>query len=332
MSDIIKVTGPEGYPVLFTANLREDLPRAIREASFNRRIALVVDRVLSREAEAIARAIRADLFLITATEEEKSFTTVEAILSFLMAHDYRRQDALISFGGGITSDVTGLASGLYKRGIAHAVIATTTLAMADAAIGGKCAVNFGGVKNSAGIFKNPSFVLCALETLPTLDAREVSNGLYEAVKTGLVLDRELFRLFEQGGSLTEELERSARVKASLVSRDPHEAGERKLLNFGHTIGHAIEATHLGEIKHGEAVAYGMLRMIDDASLRERACAVFTRLGLDAKRTFDAQPLMAFIREDKKVADDGIDAVIVREEGKGAIVRMSFAEIAERIGR
>jgi 3-dehydroquinate synthase len=208
-----------------------------------------------------------ELIIFPPGESNKTWETLGAVLRGLVEAKVGRDGFLIALGGGVTGDIGGLAAALHCRGIDWMQLPTTTLAMADSALGGKTAVNLAGGKNLAGAFHQPAAVFADLDTLATLPLRHFRAGLAEVVKTAVMLDGELFsqlessplELLEQDNSRLERaLLACARLKAGVVTRDEREAGERALLNAGHTIGHALEAAASGLLLHGEAVAVGLV--------------------------------------------------------------------------
>lgn len=319
MKEIIVKGINKEYPVIIGHNLNSELKELIYANFCDKRVMIVYDKnipldVLSHITSLINSFVRVDTYEFNGGEDHKNLETVESILQSLLEKNYTRNDALISLGGGITSDLVGCVAGLYKRGIRHANIATTTLSIADASVGGKCGVNLKGVKNAIGVFKDPEFVLADLDLLKSLSHRQIINGYFECVKMGLTLDKSLYELFEKDNYLDyqeEILIKSIEAKAKIVAIDPTEKGIRKYLNFGHTIGHAIESTHFSTLLHGEGVAYGMLYMIDNKELKERVKNVLSKMGLDLNlmASFKASDLMPYIASDKKAINNNSIAVV-----------------------
>ena len=206
-------------------------------------------------------------FIIGEGERFKNLRTAEAIYSFLIEHHVARSDILVALGGGVVGDVTGFVAATYLRGIRFVQVPTTLLAQIDSSVGGKTGVNHRLGKNLIGAFHQPSLVVIDPETLRSLPPREMSAGLYEAIKYGVIRDRKLFdRISRRMEGLKQHdpaevanlIARSCRIKAGVVGRDEREGGLRRILNFGHTIGHALEAvTGYRRFLHGEAVGHGM---------------------------------------------------------------------------
>jgi 3-dehydroquinate synthase len=200
-------------------------------------------------------------------ERAKSIRTAEQVWAFLIENRIERSDAIIAIGGGVVGDLAGFAAACYQRGVSYVQIPTTLLAQIDSSVGGKTAVNHRLGKNLIGAFHQPRAVIIDPTTLGTLPERELRAGLYEAVKYGVIRDRSLAELIEENlaaihaldpAITTQMIARCCEIKADVVANDERESGLRRILNFGHTIGHALEAvTAYRRLKHGEAVGYGM---------------------------------------------------------------------------
>jgi 3-dehydroquinate synthetase len=255
---------------------------------------------------------------VRAGERAKRLRRLEQILDWLAAHRVEREEHLLAVGGGTIGDLAGTAAALFNRGIPLVQLPTTWLAQADSAIGGKVAVDLGGAKNAVGAFWPPVAVLSDIAALRTLAVRLRRDGMAESVKSALIGDPELWRLLESRGrpALRDDeparyaiVERSARVKLGVCERDPFESGERRTLNLGHTIGHALEIESRYRLAHGSAVALGMRAAAAiaagrgaDPDLRERLDALLRTLGLRTTRAFDADAVRAAMSGDKKRRD------------------------------
>src|SRR5882724_9081386 len=230
-------------------------------------------RVFNLYGSSLTESLRAagflvEPFLIGDGERFKSLQTAEKVLSFLIEAGFERSDAIVGFGGGVVGDLAGFVAALYLRGVDYIQIPTTLLAQIDSSVGGKTAVNHKLGKNLIGAFYQPRLVIIDPETLKTLPAREMTAGLCEAIKYGVIRDRWLFHMIEAEigrlktfdlNVLVPMIRRCCEIKAEVVSKDERESGLRMILNFGHTVGHALEAvTSYRRFKHGEAVGYGMI--------------------------------------------------------------------------
>ena len=309
----------------------------LNKADLSRRVLILTDDGVPAEyAKRVAAAAReAYIYTVPAGEGSKSIETYNAVLTFMMEHDFTRSDCAVAVGGGVCGDLCGFCAASYMRGIDFYNVATTVLAQVDSSVGGKTAVNLGNVKNIVGAFWQPKAVCAPRDVLSTLPARQVSNGLAEALKMAVVFDEELFRVFESGEALErieEVTARSVELKCAVVERDEREGGLRKLLNFGHTIGHGIEsACGMGGLLHGECVAVGMLPMCSE-KVYERLLPVLEKLSLPTHTDAAADDILAALHHDKKVSNGLVSAVFADEIGKGYIKEVPFEELAARTAR
>jgi 3-dehydroquinate synthetase len=255
---------------------------------------------------------------VRAGERAKRMRRLEAILEWLAEQGVERDEHLLAIGGGTIGDLAGTAAALFNRGIPLVQLPTTWLAQSDSAIGGKVAVDLAGAKNAVGAFWPPVAVLSDVAALRTLPLRLRREGMAESVKSALIGDPELWRLLESRGraALRNDeaaryaiVERSARLKLGVCERDPYDSGERRTLNLGHTIGHALEVESLYRLPHGSAVALGMravaaiaARRGADPDLPERLDALLGALGFRMNRAFDADAVRVAMRGDKKRRD------------------------------
>jgi len=221
-------------------------------------------------------------FILKPGEKEKKLKNVEKILTFCTEKKFSRDDTIVSLGGGVVSDISGFVSSIYMRGVRFITIPTTLLSQVDASIGGKTGVNFYNKKNLIGSFYQPEYIFINLETLKTLPEREMKQGIAEIIKYGVIKSKKIFELIEKESQninrfLPEIVEECVKIKASVVEKDEKEkSGLREILNFGHTIGHAIEVIDEYKLNHGEAVANGMIY----------ECLIAYKLGLCEIETYD----------------------------------------------
>jgi 3-dehydroquinate synthase len=297
--------------------------------------------------------IAARLHLVPAGEAGKELPVLASIYEALAAADIDRQGALIALGGGSVGDVTGFAAATWMRGIRYFQMPTTLLAMVDSSIGGKTAINLPAGKNLAGAVHQPSAIFCDLDYLASLPGEEYSAALAEVIKAALIADRSFVAwlsatlpavLSRESGSVREAVTRAIRIKAAVVAHDPNEIGERAILNYGHTVGHALERViGFGRIRHGEAVAWGM-EVAAQISLLAGACTVDTvaaqhalldDTGLLTERpAVDHAKLLDAMRHDKKSHRGEPRWVLLREIGRAnygqrvdpSIVRAALAEV------
>ena len=229
-------------------------------------------------------------------------------------------------------DLSGFVAATYMRGIEFINIPTTTLSQIDSSIGGKVAINLDGIKNCVGAFWQPKMVLIDPDVLATLPQRHINNGLAEALKAGLIRDESLFELFETDDPM-EHIEKilykSLMMKKKVVEIDEREIGVRRILNFGHTIGHGIESYyHLHDVYHGEAVALGMMKMIKDETIRERLHPIYQRLNLKEDIDYDRQQVYDFITKDKKIDGGTLTIVLLRKIGEAYLKDIPTEKIKE----
>ena len=274
------------------------------------------------------------LMIIPHGESSKCYEMLKKIHEEMLGLNMSRNDLVIALGGGVIGDLAGFAAATYMRGIDYINIPTTTLSQIDSSIGGKTAINLGSYKNSVGAFWQPKMVFVDLDTLETLDKRNFNNGLAEAVKAGLIKDAELFELFESDNyldNLEEIIIRSLKMKKEVVENDEREKGERKLLNFGHTYGHAYETYYeLEEYLHGECVAMGMMTILDNEGIKNRLKNVLMKLNLPTTCEADKERIVELIKNDKKANHDLVSIIQVDEIGKSHIEEWTMDEIRRKL--
>jgi 3-dehydroquinate synthase len=248
---------------------------------------------------------------------------------------FTRKDAVVAVGGGVVGDLAGFAASMYMRGIDFYNIPTTLLSQVDSSIGGKTAVDFHGYKNVIGAFYQPKKVIIDPDVLATLEKRQVAAGMAEAIKMSLTSDAEMFAMLEAADDIYADIdtviEKALRIKKYVVECDEKEAGLRKILNFGHTVGHGIESARGYYFYHGECVALGMLPMCSD-EVRARLVPVLKKAGLSTELKLyedDLREVMTAVSHDKKSAVGGVDAVLVHEVGSFEIKKLTLSEIEEK---
>ena len=317
---------------------RGALGQAASLLDLDRRVFLVTDDgVPAAYAAALAGQCReATVHVVPQGEASKSPETLTSLLEAMLRAGLTRGDCVAAVGGGVIGDLAGLAAALYMRGIDWYNVPTTLLAMVDSSVGGKTAVDLGGVKNAAGAFWQPKAVLIDPDVLGTLPSRQLANGLAEAIKMALTHDAELFARFEDPagyGPIEEIIGACLRIKSAVVAADEREAGLRRVLNFGHTLGHGLEAAAEGRLLHGEAVALGMLPLCAPA-VRDRLIPVLERLGLPTYVNFDLDidAAMEAIAHDKKSTGDGIEIVTVQEIGDFRFQRVIINDLKTLLSR
>lgn len=311
--------GAQSYPILLEAGA---LARAGQHLSLARRVLVVTDSGVPQEyARTVACACRqARICTLPAGENSKNMDNYQRLLREMLALGMDRGDCVAAVGGGMAGDLAGFAAATYMRGVDFYNVPTTLLAQVDSSVGGKTAIDMDGVKNIVGAFHQPRAVLIDTDTLRSLPPRQVAAGLAESVKMAVTCDAALLALIENSVDLTADLPeiiaRSLAIKARVVEQDPTEQGLRRVLNFGHTIGHAIESCAGGELLHGECVALGMLPMCAPA-LRHRLAGILRKCGLPTTCGFTARQLLPYLRHDKKAASGEICIVLADEAAHSA---------------
>lgn len=300
-----------------------------------RRALIVTDSgVPGAYSEAIAACCKeSQTAVVPEGEGSKCFRELERLLSAMLARSFERDDCVVAVGGGVAGDLAGFAASCYMRGIDFYNVPTTLLSEVDSSIGGKTAIDLDGVKNAVGAFYQPRRVLIDPDTLSTLAPRELRAGLAEAIKMAATSDEALFGLIERSrdiySDLPEIIERSLLIKKAVVEEDPREKGKRRILNFGHTIGHAIESAGGGKLLHGECVALGMLPMCGEGA-RERLADTLERHGLPTRISQSADELMPYIVHDKKMKGKMITAVFVDKIGSCELRRIGTDGLRMRL--
>ena len=328
---VLPVLLPDGtYPVLVADGL---LARAKEHLDLDRNVFLVTDSgVPAQYARTLAaQCRRAEVVTVPAGEASKSMGQFESILTGLQQGGWKRGDCVAAVGGGMVGDLAGFAAACYLRGIDFYHVPTTLLAMVDASVGGKTALNFGGVKNSVGAFSRPKAVLIDPSLLDTLPPRQLAAGMAEVVKMALTSDADLFADLEQGRTIDRRqlIVRALRIKISVVEADEKETGLRRVLNFGHTLGHGIEAARKGALLHGECVSLGMLPMCSP-DVRKRLHPLLARLGLPTRVRTDPDEVLAAVVHDKKACEGGIETVYVEAPGCFRFEKIGLPVLRERL--
>ena len=274
-----------------------------------------------------------EIYSFEAGENSKNIDTVMSIIDFLVDKNFNRQDVLFALGGGVVGDVTGFAASIYMRGIEYIQLPTTLLSMVDSSVGGKTGVDFKAYKNIIGAFKMPKLVYISTNSLNTLTARQYYSGMGEVLKYGLIMDagfyswilENMYGIFDLNSETMEEMIKCCvELKARIVDQDPYESGLRKILNFGHTIGHAIEKYKGFTLYHGECVSLGiicasyiswkknMLSMEEFYEIRDMFVPFNLPISIDL---LDIEEIIRLTKKDKKNNDDKVKFVLLKKVGK-----------------
>lgn len=308
-------------------------------------VARVSPRVAPLVGALAARLPRVQQFLLPQGESAKNLAAVERSCEWLAAHGYDRGSALVGIGGGAATDHTGFVASIYLRGVAFALCPTTLLAAVDASVGGKTGVDIPAGKNLVGAFHQPRAVVADLGFFATLPEREVAAGMAEVVKAGLIADATLVAALEAApatrspDALASAIAAAVKVKIDVVAEDEREGGRRAILNFGHTVGHAIEAASGYELLHGEAVALGMIaalafgeaRGVTVPGLRARVEDLLAKLALPVDVRSRLTPsVLDRIEVDKKRRSDGVRFVFVARPGEAILQDITLSDAKQQI--
>ena len=332
------------YPIWIEKGLLTKLPELLKPMNQGQKwVIFSQNEIISLYGNSLCKGLKSagfqvELVVLPNGEKAKSLNELEGIFSQLIGMDCDRSSTFLALGGGVVGDATGFIAASFMRGVDYIQIPTTLLAMVDSSIGGKTGVNLPDGKNLVGAIWQPKAVVIDIELLKSLQEREITSAMGEVLKYGAILDRNLFEVVAENLNdilnlskpelLTEVIGRCAKLKADVVVEDEREGGKRRILNFGHTIGHALE-THFGfeTLRHGEAVAYGMLAAgklsnedgrleIEDFELLQ---TTIKKLPLPKLPEFDAENILKIMQRDKKVKDRKINFVLLEAIGKTVIV-------------
>ena len=315
----------------------------LKKIAEGRRMILVTDEHLYAAHPKLFR--KQDVIVLKPGEEYKVQPTVDAIIEQMIRFEADRKTLLVGVGGGVVTDMTGYAASVYMRGIPFGFVPTSLLAMVDASIGGKNGIDVGPYKNMVGVIRQPQFLLYDYTLLKSLPDAEWSNGFAEIIKHACIRDKAAFDLLEKEGvasfkrsraKLAALVERNAQLKSSVVVKDEFEQGDRKLLNFGHTLGHALETQY--ELSHGQAISIGMVHacrlsaQIEKFKDTDRVSSLLNAYGLPTEAKFKWSKVLGILRMDKKRVNAGINYVLLKNIGKGVIKSLSLDELEERLTR
>lgn len=339
----VNVRASREYEVVIASGLFDTLGESVGRFFEPCKAAIISDdTVFSLYGERVTASLKKGGFSVSAFtfphgEENKTAATVIEMVDFLANSELTRSDIVVALGGGVVGDMAGFAAAIYLRGISFVNLPTTLLSMVDSAVGGKTGCNLERGKNLVGAFWQPSLVLCDTNALATLSGEHIAEGCAEAIKTGAIADAELFSLLEKGFNIADTgrvIERCVRIKASLVEADERDNASRQLLNFGHTIGHAIEKASGYAVSHGNAVAAGMvyetaagiaLGVSEEESLERIKRALFANL-LPVSCGFPSVELAKIALSDKKRKGDTLTVVAPKRIGECVLVNIESDKI------
>ncbi|MCR4936733.1 MAG: 3-dehydroquinate synthase [Lachnospiraceae bacterium] len=340
----VNVNNKPAYDIYITRGFSK-LPDRIKDAGLEGKKAFIVTdtQVEGLYAEAVKEELSKVCPFVTVYafpfgEKNKNLETVQTILKAMTEARFNRDDLVVALGGGVAGDIAGFCSAIYMRGIDVIQIPTTLLAQVDSSIGGKTGVDLDAYKNMVGAFKMPSLVYINIDTLKTLDGRQYASGMAEVLKYGLIMDEAFYewlisRIYEINERdeevLTEMIKTCCECKQKIVEKDPLEKGDRALLNFGHTIGHAIEKYKNFELLHGECVALGSVAAAFISWKKEKITRdeyyeirdMFVPFDLPISiEDIDPDEIIRLTKSDKKASSDGIKFILLKKAGKAYIDR------------
>lgn len=317
------------YDVVIQKGILSD---ASKYLDLNRKALIVTDSGIPKEyIEVVKKQIKDPfVYVIEQGESSKSFDNFSKILDYLITNSFSRTDCIVALGGGVCGDLAGFVAATYMRGITFYNIPTTLLAQVDSSIGGKTAIDKLGYKNVVGAFYPPSKVLIDSNVLKTLDKRQFNSGLVEAIKMGVTNDESLFNLIKDSEDIYNDIdlviEKALLVKKDVVEKDPKEKHLRKVLNFGHTIGHAIESCgKFNELLHGECVGLGML-YVTNGKVKLEIEKVLKKYNLPISCEITRDELYKYILLDKKRSSEFITIVNVNKLGEFEINKILLEDV------
>lgn len=342
MTEIQIHTNP-AYKVKIGSGLLSQCGSMIRDVSDASKVAIITDDIVDRlYTKTVAESLKksgyeVDIFVFPHGEASKSHHTLIQMYDFLCEKQFTRSDLLVALGGGVVGDITGFCAATFLRGLDYVQIPTTFLAQIDSSVGGKTAVDIEGGKNLVGAFKQPRLVICDIDTLSTLSLDIFADGVAEAIKYGMIKSSGLFDIISNGElnhCLESVIFECIDIKRSVVEEDEFDRGQRMILNFGHTFGHAIEKQyHFKTYTHGMAVGIGMLKITrlsekygltkPGTSLRLEEC--LREYGLPTDTAISNEDLIQNSLVDKKASGSHITIILVRSIGDSFILKMSKEE-------
>lgn len=321
--------GSNSYNIVVERNL---LQKADEYLNLNRKVLIVTDDGVPAEyaSSLLNKCKEPTIVTIPQGESSKSFDFFNKLLTIMLAKRFNRNDAVVAVGGGVVGDLAGFVAASYMRGVDFYNIPTTVLSQIDSSIGGKTAINFNGVKNIVGAFYQPKCVLIDPELLKTLNEKQFASGLVESVKMSLTSNENLFNIFEEKNineNIDEIIIESLKIKKYVVEQDEKENGLRKILNFGHTLGHGIESElESKDFYHGECVALGMIPMCSE-EIKPRVLKVLNKIGVKTKAVFNKDLAVKAISHDKKSNSSNISIIKVNKIGEFLIEKATIEELS-----
>jgi len=327
----VNIPGKE-YNVLIEKGLLKNINKYIDK---NREIIIISDSNIPKQYINTIKPLLGNplCLFVPQGETSKSMEMAYSLLNSLVENSVTRGALIIALGGGVIGDLVGFVASIYLRGVDFIQIPTTLLSQIDSSVGGKVGINANSMKNAIGSFKQPKLVLIDPETLETLDSRQVSSGISEMIKYGLIASKSLFKDISDKdifANIEDYIFQCISIKRDIVTEDELDYGLRQLLNYGHTIGHAIEQYSNYQLLHGEAIAIGMSLMAKGCSFEKDLLNVLAKYILPTTYEYDNETIYQYIRTDKKANGNTLNIIMVDELGKGYIKPIKIIEIKERL--
>lgn len=344
----VKVSTIPSYEILIERGLIKNAGALIKNVTTAAKVFVITDTNVGKlYADTVISSLKengfdADLFVYEAGEKSKNLNTISQMYSRMADFNMSRKDIVVALGGGVCGDMAGFAAATYMRGINFVQIPTSLLAQVDSSVGGKTGVDIAQGKNLVGAFHQPILVIIDPDTLKTLPEYYINDGMAEVIKYGCIKDSGLFKTLEDENALDiidDVIERCVSIKRDVVNRDEKEAGERMLLNFGHTLGHSLEKIYnFDGLSHGQAVAIGMV-MITRASEKagltekgslERIVDLCKKYNLPVSDTADIKEIAKYCASDKKASSAGVNLVLLKKIGESFIRKTPLFELEDFI--
>ena len=344
--------GAKAYDIIIEKGLRLTLAQKLKQMTKATKLAIITDTRVAglHGAELEDQLLRAGFQVVTIAIEEgeanKSISTLARVYDKLAKKGLTKQDLIITLGGGVVGDLGGFAAATFLRGIDFVQVPTTLLAQIDSSVGGKVAVNLPAGKNLAGSFCQPKGVFIDPDYLVTLPKKFLHEGMAEVIKTAAIGDSKLFTALESYAddqelleNIEQVIESCCRFKAKMVAADEHDIGQRMMLNFGHTVGHAIEQNFgYGKCNHGKAVAIGMMRItrnteklqITEAGTLQRLGQLLKHYGLPTKVNLELGKIMEVVTRDKKKRGNLLTIAVLKTIGTGQLMQIDFNDLPRYI--
>lgn len=358
--DIINLELSSKYQFILGRGILSELVKYINLKN-NQKVMMIVDECVWDLYKDVINTSFFDIknevffYIVKSGEDSKNYENVILILEMLAEKGFNKSDMILSIGGGVVGDLSGFISSIYQRGINHTMVATTVLAAVDSSVGGKTAINLKYGKNLVGSFYQPSRVICDVEVFKSLSDRIFYEGVAESIKYAMIYDADMIHLFEgnirESHKICEIISKSVKIKYDVVKNDEKDQGIRQILNFGHTIAHALEQASNYELRHGEAVSIGMyymcrisekyenienksfqniktIKLLKNRKISSVLVEILKRYNLPYTFKFNFDEILKYILLDKKIRDGYISIILLSSLGKAKIEKVNVLNLRE----